>query len=96
MIIQSVNEYEFTNALITDEFAGWNYEEAKALFNYYDNLSDELNEDIDFDRVAIRCDWTSYKNYTEALEDYSLESIYELTEKTTVIDLKDSILVMNF
>lgn len=95
-IIQRVTEYDFINDLMSDNYSNWSYEEARALYNYYNDLAEDLNENIEFDRVAIRCDWSSYKNYNEALEAYGLDSIYELQENTTIIDLKDSILMIDF
>jgi len=95
-IIQRVTKYDFINDLMNDNYSNWSYEEAEALFNYYNDLAEDLNENIEFDRVSIRCDWSSYKNYNKALEAYGLDSIYELQENTTIIDLKDSILMIDF
>lgn len=73
MIKRAVNEYDFTQELLTDEYAGWSYGATKALFDYYEQLSDDLGEDIELDRVAIRCEWSEYPSAIEAVYNYNQE-----------------------
>jgi len=71
MIKETVDEYRFTNVLLADEYAHWTYGATKALFDYYENLSDDIGEDIELDPVAIRCDWSEYDS---ALEAYGIQT----------------------
>jgi hypothetical protein len=51
---------------MTQEQNGFSYEGAKALFEYYE----DFEEDIHFDPVAIRCDFTEYENFEAVQKDY--------------------------
>lgn len=99
MIKETVNEYRFTEVLRKDEYASWTYGATKALFGYYEQLSDDLGEDIELDPVAIRCKWNEYANVAEVYDNYSeKENSEELTEaemrewleeRTTVLDVEN-------
>ena len=57
MIYQSMNEYQIADELKSDEYANFTYEGAMLLAEYLLELSDETG-DFEFDRVAIRCEWS--------------------------------------
>lgn len=106
-------------ATITDEYHFWewlkrsdNYgnnfslEGAEAVQAYYDDLSDELGEDIEFDAIAWCCEWAEYDSITEAMNGYKQDGDDELTEgemlawfqdNTQVIELDNGhVLVQEF
>ena len=84
----TVTENVFINDLLTDDFASWTREEAIALYNYYEDLSEDCGEDIELDRVALRCEWESAINIDEVIEVYSeVNSLEDLTDHTQVIEL---------
>lgn len=67
--------------LIADDNANWSAEGAYALVEHYNCLEAETDTDIQFDAVAIRCEWSEYANIQEAARDYIQdESIEELGE----------------
>ena len=70
MIIQTVNKNQFIDNLLTDDYASWRYEDAEALFDYYENLSVEQGEPIELDRVAIRCEWSIADNIEQVMDEY--------------------------
>jgi hypothetical protein len=70
MIIQTVNKNQFIDNLLTDDYASWRYEDAEALFDYYENLSIDQGEPIELDRVAIRCDWSVADNIEQVMDEY--------------------------
>lgn len=95
-----LTEYEFVNELRGDEYASWSVEAARALFQYYDELSEGIG-DIEFDRVAIRCDWSEmhiqdvydeYKHIFDEHDDIEYDDydrqLDELNEHTNVIDIR--------
>lgn len=75
---------------ITDEYYFWNWlkgssyennfslEGSKAVFNYYDNLSDELEETIEFDPIAWCCQFSEYNNALEAAQEYGYQELVDL------------------
>ena len=61
---------EIAHKLFQDENANWSYNGAYALANYLQELEDDLGESIEFDRVAIRCDFSQYESLQEWAHDY--------------------------
>lgn len=51
---------EIANYLLADEYANWSRLGAYGLADYLQELSDDIGEDIEFDRVAIRCEYSEY------------------------------------
>jgi hypothetical protein len=59
-----------------DEFHGsqyennFTYEGKQALFEYLENLEEDIGEKIEFDMVAICCDYNEYSDAIEAASNY--------------------------
>lgn len=105
---ETLNTYEIADRLFQDENAGWSYNGAKALAEYLD--TDE-NEDAEFDRVAIRCDFSEYPSAQEAAEAYGWEAdshieddgqecdadaLQWLENRTTVLSFDGGIIIHDF
>ena len=56
--------------LIDDENANWSRAGAFALVEYLEELEEDTGETIEFDAVALRCDFSEYASLGEFLEDY--------------------------
>ena len=84
---QSVNFSEFCDRFRDmDRNEHFTYEGKRALFDYLENLEDDMGEEIELDIIALCCDFTEYENLEELQENYTdIESIEELEEHTTVI-----------
>ena len=63
----TLNTNEIANLLRADLQAGWSYEGANSLAEYLDA---NLDEDLEFDRVAIRCSYSEYATASLAAEDH--------------------------
>ena len=50
-----------------DQFS---YQGKKALFNYLTQLEEDTGEEIEFDPIAICCDFVEYESATEAASEY--------------------------
>jgi len=61
---------EIANRLLADEHACWSRSGAYGLADYLQELSYDIGEDIEFDLVAIRCEYS----------EYTWESLYESYE----------------
>lgn len=66
------DEYHFWEWLKRSDNYGNNFslEGAKAVQAYYEQLSDDLGEDIEFDAIAWCCEWAEYDSIGEAYESY--------------------------
>lgn len=52
---------------------GFSYAGALALCDYLEELEDSTGEDIEFDTVGIRCDWSEFDTALEAATEYGFE-----------------------
>ena len=58
---------------------------------YFEELEDSTGETIDFDMIAICCEFTEYDSLKEYNDDYGKEckEIEEIAEDTTLIKIDD-------
>ena len=75
----TINKTQFVSYLLSDEYAKWTIEAAETLFDYYTELEEGSGEEIEFDRVAIRCDWAEMTAHS-VIENYSDQFGKKLTE----------------
>lgn len=85
--IHSVYQFEaaFKEAGRSEQFS---WDGFKALFDYLNNLSDDIGQPIELDVVALCCDYTE-DSYSNIAKDYSIklsEAEDEEGEKQIVID----------
>ena len=56
--------------LASDEYGGWSYSGATALVEYLEELEDGTGEEIEFETVALRCEYSEYENLQSWFSDY--------------------------
>ena len=63
--------------LTQDKDANWSYRGAMALVEYLEQLEEETGEEMEFDAVAIRCDFAEWEDLMEFAVEYfgSLENV---------------------
>jgi hypothetical protein len=67
---ETLSTHEVAHKLREDENANWSYAGALALAEYLEQLEEDCGGEWEFDRVAIRCDFSEYKGLREWAEDY--------------------------
>jgi hypothetical protein len=100
---------EAADLLLADDNAGWTYAGARALVEYLEDLKDDTGEEIEFDAVALRCDFSEYPNAREAAEECGWEpdegadsddaeeaALKWLTDRTTVITFNGGVIIQQF
>jgi hypothetical protein len=97
-MIDTITKSQFSDEMVKH---GFSYKGSKALFNYLEQLEDDCNIKIEFDPIALRCDYDEYDNLKECLEAYSnlkLKTIDDLRDHTHVIEVDglDSIIIQAF
>ena len=67
-----VSVYDFRNAFMqSDTYKNsFTYEGLAALFEYLEQYEEDTNEEIDFDMVALACEYSEYTSAWEAMEQY--------------------------
>ena len=89
-MIDTITKYQFSDEMVKH---GFSYKGSKALFDYLEQLEEDCDTKIEFDPVALRCDYDEYDNLKECLTAYDnleLKSIEDLNEHTTVIEVDNS------
>ena len=76
------------------------YEGLKALFDYLEQYEDNTGESIEFDCIAICCDFSEYENmkeFKDCCHGDGLDSMDDIAQHTTVIPIDDeSFIIQNF
>ena len=61
---------QVADRLLNDDNANWSWEGAQALAEFLEDQENDLGEELEFDVVAIRCDFHEYEDTTEALKSH--------------------------
>ena len=70
-----MTQYDIAEELMNDINANWSRAGAFALADYYEQLEEDLGETIEFDAVAIRCDFSEYESLQDWAHDYYAEPL---------------------
>lgn len=88
---QSISESYFVDEIVKDEYNSISVQGARALFDYLEEYERDSGQDIEFDLVAIRCDFSEYENLDAVLGDYdNIKTLEDLQDNTTVIEIEGS------
>ena len=89
-----VTESIFINSFLAIRPDNFSYAGLKALYEYFIEMG---SEEMELDVIGICCEFCQYDTEEEALEAYDVESMYELVQKTIVLDCSDNtFIVCNF
>ena len=84
-MINTLTTNEAVTELLKDDNANWSYEGATALVEWIEDFEENQGEPIEFDPVALRCDFSEY-TATDLVEAYGM-TLKEIRENTIVIEL---------
>ena len=97
-----VTEDNFRNTFLTSDYKNnFSYGGLTALYNYFEELEDELNESIEFDLIAIAGEYSEL-TIEELRDNYSINKdidvIKYLQENTIVIEIEnsDSVIIQDY
>ena len=62
-----------TQMLCDDKHAKWSWSGADALVEYFEGLEEDCGEEMEFDVVAIRCDWSEHASLEDWAKDYGFK-----------------------
>lgn len=109
-MIKTLCTSEAAEELFRDENASWTRVGAYALVEYLEEL-ENAGTPIEFDRVAIRCDFSQYSSPQEAAEDHGWEpdshieedgqecdadALQWLQDRTSVIEFEGGVIIAQF
>ena len=72
-MFQTLSTSEAADLLKRDSNAAWSYAAAHALVEYLEEM-EQGGDPVEFDAVAIRCDWSEHSTALEAAESFGYES----------------------
>jgi len=61
---------EAADILFKDSNANWSYAGARALAEYLEEYEESTGEELEFDYVAIRCDFSEYASLRDFADEY--------------------------
>ena len=98
-MIRTLTTTEAADLLLQDSNGAWSYNGARALVEYLEDYEGNSTP-IEFDRVAIRCEFSEYSSATEAAANYDFEpepgDDEETTEAAALKYLEDNTQVIQF
>jgi len=92
-MVQTITKSDFTTAFHRmgrgEQFT---YEGLNALYDYLEDLGDDIGEPIELDVIAFCCEYAEYESLQEFQEDYSedYQSLEEIEHATQVIMIDDT------
>lgn len=91
----SVNLYEFrANERLQRNFT---FHGLVALFEWFEDYEEDTGEEIEFDPVAICCEFADYSSFEEVKGDYpDLKDLEELEENTIVIPHEQGLIIQKY
>lgn len=97
MIIQTIDQNQFIDAFKAFRPNNFTIDALVALYDYFDEYSDDTQVDYNLDVIALCCEYTEYKDIEAIKENYaSIKSIEDLENHTTVIIFDGGIILQNF
>ena len=97
MIYETVNQADFISAFKSIRPENFSYEGLKALYGYFEELSDD--QDMELDVIAICCDFTEYDSLAKFNRDYGMkfDDVEEIFDHTQVIMINnEKFIIQNF
>lgn len=96
-MITTVNRDLFVNGIRSIRPTNFTCEGLHGLFDYFEELEDSIGEQIEFDPIAICCEYTEFGSIDEYNQNYGSEitSLDELEDITTVIRLDFGFIIQN-
>ena len=91
-----VNEHTFRDRFMrSDNYKNnFSYEGLHVLFEYFEELEADMGEEIEFDMVAICCDYTEYDSIKDFNAVYTSSkyrhTLNDIREETVVISIPDT------
>ena len=71
---KTINFYEFERGFVEQNLKGnFTYEGLKLIFDYLEELEEDLGREFEYDPISICCEFTEYKSIQEVLDDYSIQ-----------------------
>lgn len=100
-IKETVSESSFIDGFSGSYATNFSYEARKVLYDYLWDLSEDMGEDIEYDPVALCCEYTEYTSLEEFNNDYgedceSIEDIWDFTQVIVIDEDKEWFIILSW
>lgn len=95
----TMTKYGFAHDFLRVRPDDFTYEGLLALFDWFEQYEQDTGEAIEFDPIALCCDFTEYEDMEEFRGDYGpeYETIEDIERRTIVIPIQfNSFIIQNF
>jgi hypothetical protein len=75
----TLNTYQIADSIKRD--CNFSYEACKALAEYFESLEEDTGVEMEYDGVAIRCDWAEYESLDAYVQEMYPDNYSEWAEK---------------
>lgn len=95
---QNVSEYDFIYRFSQIRPDNFSRNGLQCLYDYLIELEEGIGEEIEFDVIALCCDFTEYKDLKEISEAYGRDFMEtdDIRDFTQVIECDNSIIIQDF
>ena len=100
---RTITEHEFIDGFTGSYADSFTYEGKKALFEYFEQMEEDTGFNMEFDPIAIHCDFTEYADFTEFRDEYEdyvykhkIKDLETLQEHTQVVEYKGGFIIQQF
>lgn len=95
-------------SLLASPENGFTYAGALALCEYFEELESDIGEEMEFDVVGIRCDWSEFESALEAATEYGFKpdsddfdeaeeaALEWLRYRTAVVEFDGGVVIQSF
>ena len=95
-IVKTLTTEEMVNDLLSDSYANWSEKGARALVEFLEEAWSGDGAPLEWDTVALRCEFIEYPDIETAKHDYSIEEDEDLEDYTYVIEYDGGIIIQEF
>lgn len=94
---QEINFSDFCDGFQGDRKDTFSYNGKRALYDYLIEYEESTGEEIEFDPIALCCEYSEYENIDEVIVHYeNIKDIDDLRDNTQVIEFDGGIIIQNF
>ena len=98
---QYISKYHFTNWFLSSDTYknNFSYEGLNSLFDYLEQFEEDMGKEMEFDPVAICCEYSEYENLEEIKKNYDcIENYEDLENNTSIIEIEntDRLIIQDF
>lgn len=95
---QNVSEYDFIDGFMKIRPDNFSRDGLQCLYDYLIELEEGIGEEIEFDVIAICCEFSEYKDLKEISEAYGRDFMEtdDIRDFTQVIECDNSIIIQDY